>query len=298
MNAKDPCAFGVLITRSVPHILEKIFFSLDYESFKNCMHVSNSWNDLLTSESFKRMGKSVFCEDIEKEFCQISEKGNIKEAMILFSSFTVDVNCTSIWGNLGATNTKLDTTPLVLASLNGHNDMVQFLLDEGAEPNKAQACNGCTPLHAAAYKGHNAVVQLLLNEGADANQACKLGETPLDKAAWNGHKDVVQLLLDRGADPNQAYQRGVSLLHRAAAHGHKDLVQLLLDRGVDLNQADNYHLTTLHHATFWGQKDVVQLLLSRGADPNIGAAAGITPLSLALNRGHTDIIKILQDGDA
>ena len=28
------CAFDTLLTRNVPHILEKIFFSLDYKSFQ------------------------------------------------------------------------------------------------------------------------------------------------------------------------------------------------------------------------------------------------------------------------
>ena len=59
-NAKTEEIFGkdayALFTESVPHVLEKIFFSLDYESFKTCKEVSISWNKLLTSESFKTSG--------------------------------------------------------------------------------------------------------------------------------------------------------------------------------------------------------------------------------------------------
>ena len=58
------CEFDRLFTKKVPHIHEKIFFSLDYESFKNCVEVSKSWNDLLTSDNFLRRGKSVFFENI------------------------------------------------------------------------------------------------------------------------------------------------------------------------------------------------------------------------------------------
>ena len=61
------CEFDRLFTKRVLHIHEKIFFSLDYESFKKCLEVSKSWNALLLSESFLRRGKSVFCEDIQKE---------------------------------------------------------------------------------------------------------------------------------------------------------------------------------------------------------------------------------------
>ena len=33
----DSCAFNKLFNKSVPHILEKIFLSLDYASFKTCL---------------------------------------------------------------------------------------------------------------------------------------------------------------------------------------------------------------------------------------------------------------------
>ena len=51
---------------------------------------------------------------------------------------------------------------------------------------------------------HRDVVQLLLDRGADPNKTDKDGMTALHCAAFNGNKDVVQLLLDRGAEPNKA----------------------------------------------------------------------------------------------
>ena len=56
----DPCAFDKLFTKSVPHILEKIFFSLDFKSFNTCMDVSKTWRDLLTSDSYLAKGRLVF----------------------------------------------------------------------------------------------------------------------------------------------------------------------------------------------------------------------------------------------
>ena len=63
----ESCPFDKLFTKSVPYILEKIFLSLDYETFKKCREVSNAWNKLLASESFQRKAKSVFQGEIEKE---------------------------------------------------------------------------------------------------------------------------------------------------------------------------------------------------------------------------------------
>ena len=54
--------------------------------------MSKSWNDLLTSESFKMMGKSVFDEDIERELMDASIVGNADVVIEIFSTFMVDVN--------------------------------------------------------------------------------------------------------------------------------------------------------------------------------------------------------------
>ena len=43
------CEFDRLFTKRVPHIHEKIFFSMDYETFKKCLEVSKSSHDVLTS---------------------------------------------------------------------------------------------------------------------------------------------------------------------------------------------------------------------------------------------------------
>jgi ankyrin repeat protein len=78
-----------------------------------------------------------------------------------------------------------------------------------------------TPLQAAAFKGHKDIVELLLNHGADLNiqgenvfcfqwtchsKIFQGGEykTPLQAAAasWKKNKDTVELLLNHGADPN------------------------------------------------------------------------------------------------
>ena len=85
------CEIDRLFTRNVPHIVEKIFFSLDYASFKNCLEVSQSWRDLLTSESFLSRGKSVFCEDIQKELLIAAERGK-DTRMLLFSIVQEDIS--------------------------------------------------------------------------------------------------------------------------------------------------------------------------------------------------------------
>ena len=50
------CAFDALLMRNVLLIHENIFFNLDYKSCKECLEVSNAWNELLTSAPFLKKG--------------------------------------------------------------------------------------------------------------------------------------------------------------------------------------------------------------------------------------------------
>ena len=76
------CAFDTLFTNNVPHLLERIFLSLDYTSFKTCLKVKSDWNGLLTSESFQRRAKALFRKEIsddEKSLQHGSRKGKANE---------------------------------------------------------------------------------------------------------------------------------------------------------------------------------------------------------------------------
>ena len=71
-----PSAFDILFTKSVPHIFENIFFTLDYESFKSCMEVNKSWNEVMTSESFQKLGETLFKQEIERDLFKAVDKPN------------------------------------------------------------------------------------------------------------------------------------------------------------------------------------------------------------------------------
>ncbi|GKU06983.1 unnamed protein product [Fusarium langsethiae] len=65
-------------------------------------------------------------------------------------------------------------------------------------------------LQAALWDGNLEVVQLLLDEGADVNAQGGSCGNALQAASWDGNLEVVQLLLDEGADTLQAASHGVN----------------------------------------------------------------------------------------
>lgn len=117
-------------------------------------------------------------------------------------------------------------TPLHIASLCGHLELMNILLRYRANPN-AQDSTGMTPLHAAAMAGHLIAVEVLIHSGAEVDCRNNRGNTPLFLAVWDGHMDIVKILLKHGAEVNTTNLSGEDPLKRAAAHGHIELADIL-----------------------------------------------------------------------
>ena len=239
-----------LISISVPHIFEKIFSLLDYESYKKCSAVSTAWNKLLSSDCFQKLKKDLFHEDIEKEVKHALRMGNTAKIRILVSSGLADVM--HVYGNLG--------TPLHIAAKRGDRGLVQYILEKGAEIN-AQDTSASTALCEASEKGHLNVVQFLLDRGACPDTGYV---TPMHRAADNGHTEVLQLLINSWANVNvQIPRSGFTPLHVAAIEGHKDAVKLLLESGADHSMTANNGQTPIKMAQYFGRrcsKDVVDII--------------------------------------
>ncbi|KAH8745815.1 ankyrin repeat-containing domain protein, partial [Diaporthe sp. PMI_573] len=90
-----------------------------------------------------------------------------------------------------------------LAALNGHDKVLGNLLDDSDKAAlNVRDGKGRTPLMWGCLVGHKEVVQMLLDKGADVNtQGGEYGNA-LHAASHQGHKEVVQMLLDKGADVN------------------------------------------------------------------------------------------------
>jgi len=91
-----------------------------------------------------------------------------------------------------------DESPLMLAAIKGHVDLVNQLIAKDADVNKT----GWTPLHYAASRGPRlAVIRILLEHSAYIDAESPNGSTPLMMAAMYGNAECVKMLLEAGADP-------------------------------------------------------------------------------------------------
>ncbi len=112
-------------------------------------------------------------------------------------------------------------------------------------------------LNGAVFHGHVNLVNCLIDLGADVNQPlAETGETPLHAAlckSGDGRFDtIVRRLIEAGANPNCATRPGVTTeafmrdvrtrgetsLHRAAAFGSASVIQILVAAGARLDFRD------------------------------------------------------------
>lgn len=115
-------------------------------------------------------------------------------------------------------------TCLSLAAFFGQEQVVDYLLAQGADPNQAAANSfQIAPLHAAAAISNLTISKSLLQAGAYPNAVQQQGVTPLHSAAHNGAKELCELLIYHGANPNAVLDSGELPAHLARQAGYGEL---------------------------------------------------------------------------
>ena len=153
-----------------------------------------------------------------------------------------------------------DSRPIISAAKNGHWDIVEELIERGADVNTLNS-HGENLLSMAidsdlSNKPKQNIIQMLYNKGVNANQIDqdeqtalqKLGghfKTELSHAAESGNINKVKILLSEGKNPNGSFNKAsvglgnTTPIISAAMKGHWDIVFELAENGADVNTLNN-----------------------------------------------------------
>ncbi|XP_047128184.1 poly [ADP-ribose] polymerase tankyrase-2 isoform X1 [Hydra vulgaris] len=205
------------------------------------------------------------------------------------------------------------STPLHFAAGFGRKDIVEYLLDAGADVH-ARDDGGLIPLHNACSFGHVEVTLSLLRHHADVNARDNWNFTPLHEAAIKGKVEVCIALLQHGADPlirntdgktardlAEATAKAVltgeykkeELLDSARSGCEEKMLSLITSLNVNCHAGDGRKSTPLHLAAGYNRTRIVEILLKHGADVHAKDKGGLVPLHNACSYGHYEVTELL-----
>ena len=254
--------------------------------------------------------------EVWKEVMAVPPHGNLDynraiphggETALMFAASVGDIASAKILAAAGANVNDADAwgvSATVLAAHSGFRELVEFLLDKGADPNMAEA--GFTALHEAIMRRDEQMVRTLLAHGADPNAPLKtwtptrrdshdfnfapalVGATPFWLAARFTEPSVMRLLLEHGANPLYVL--------------HSDYEQLRGPRKREVTTALMAAMG-MGGGTAWVQPDraerealtleAVKLAAESGVDVNAANTDGRTALDAAKTLKYETVAKFL-----
>ena len=279
--------------------------------------VDQEFNQILSNEEFFLVRK--FLNDLLPEFKTTFEaKINLKLQLKLPIENCCRENLFNILNYLIMNKNSNITSKnqfLLLASLNGHKEIVQLLIQKGIDINQTYE-DGENTIKLDLKKSKKSTAQsklkeknIIMKDGLDfykkfqnkipfllenvIDQTDSYGLNALHLSSENGHKEVVQLLLEKGIDINQTNTYGQNGLHLASANGHLEIAKLLIENGIDVNLNDKTGCNALIQATFSNNREIGQLLIEKGIDINQTDLNGLNATNWALICGHKEILELL-----
>jgi ankyrin repeat protein len=202
------------------------------------------------------------------------------------------------------------STPLsVAASVHGNAATVRLLLEKGAAVSAASGTLR-SPLLRAAYGGDLEMVQLLLEKGADPKLKAPI--TALGWATFGANYEAVGVLIEAGCDVNAANTFSFSSKHGptdldhltplflAAPGAETATVKALLAAGAHPDEADQRKMTPLMNAIATDEPKLatIRTLIAAHADVNAKDRYGDSILDWGLKFNNPEVLAILKEAGA
>ena len=177
-------------------------------------------------------------------------------------------------------------TALISAVDNGQVEIVKYLLDNGAEINGTGNENYTAITVAKSLE----MVMVLVDSGADVN-SINMNKPVLISAVENEQIAIVEYLLASGADVNIKVDNNYSAI---SYPNNLAIVKILVASGADVNFKNSYNSTPLIFATSRGDLEIVKYLVDSGADINLKNNDGSKAIDIAISNGHKKVVKYLK----
>jgi ankyrin repeat protein len=229
--------------------------------------------------------------------------GDIESATRLVAA-GADVHDADAWG----------VSATAMAAHAGYDDLVEWLLEKGADPNAARA--GFSALHAAIMRRDVRMVTALVSHGADVNAQLRswtptrrsskdfhfspelVGATPFWLAARFGGPEMMRLLAKHGADPLFVHH-GEHIVEGRGGTGfqsRKDVTTALMaavgmgggEAWIQPERGDRQSLTL----------DAVKVVADLGVDVNAANVDGRTALDAARALKYDSVVRFLLERGA
>jgi len=188
-----------------------------------------------------------------------------------------------------------EVTPLILATLQNDQAIVDILLEAGADINEITSTNSLGAFGYAVDKNYMDLAFHLIQKGAKPEYG-SVETLPLAVAEW-GSLELIKAIEENGGNiVPDAMQGRIAFV--AARNKDCEVLDYLLNHGADVNHDNDFSYTPLILASLTNHVELVKRYIDRGDDLNTQDVDHETALSLAVEKDHPTIVALLRQHHA
>ena len=276
----------IVINPGLQHIIEMIFFNLDYKDLKNCKLVNAAINTILINPIFW-LKKWSFNRGLSKKnqsewikALELTKNTNFERNVGLYIKKVIKI------GHFVDIPCYINNDTLMKAN--------EMSFGEALVKKDAGVLQILAPV-TGIVNAPNATLQRILRYNIlKANENIKM------------HIDLIKVLAPMMKNPNAPFNqqlqfKGVTTIYFAAHIGDIDVIKFLAPLSDNINEPNLAGITPIHNAAQEGHLDIIKFLVPLTENPNLPSDAGFTPITLASRRERSSksyeydkIIQILQ----